>query len=62
MYVRVPVPKFNKYMHYYDTYRSAMGIVFTENIISVGTKYDANLEIMSCPSFILSTAPYIKIL
>ena len=32
-------------MHYYDTYRNTVGIFFTVNNISVGTNYDANLEI-----------------
>ena len=35
-------------MHYYDTYRGTMGIICRVNIICFGTKYDANLEIMSC--------------
>ena len=35
-------------MHYYDTYRKIVGICFTVNIIGFGTKYDANLDIMSC--------------
>ena len=35
-------------MHYYDPYRSTLEIFFTVNIICFGTKYDANLEIMSC--------------
>ena len=47
-------------MHHYNTYRNAVGIVFPVNIISFGTNYDANLEIMSC-QVILSTATYIKI-
>ena len=45
----VYLPKFNKQMHYYDTYRSTMGIFFTVKvIICFGTKYYANLEIISC--------------
>ena len=35
-------------MHCYDTYRSTVGILFTVTIFCLGTKYDANLEIMSC--------------
>ena len=37
-------------MRYYDTYRSTMFFFFTVNITGIcfGTKYDANLEIMSC--------------
>ena len=46
----VYLPKFSTQMHYYDTYRSStMRIFLTVNIIfCFGTKYDANVEIMSC--------------
>ena len=48
-FMYVYLPKFNKQMHYYDSYRSFMGIFVTVNIKTCfGTKYDANLEIMSC--------------
>ena len=34
-------------MHYYNTYRNTVGIFFIVNVSSFGTKYDANLEIVS---------------
>ena len=43
----VYLPKFNKQVHYYDPYRSTMGFFYIHLIICCGTKYDANLEIMS---------------
>ena len=35
-------------MHYYDTYSNTVVFVCSVNMISFGTNYDANLEIMSC--------------
>ena len=60
IHVRAYLPKFNNEMHYYyDIIPTAVpwGLL-TENIFCFGTKYDANLEIMSCPRFRLSTSPY----
>ena len=48
-------------MHYYDINHNAMGIFVTVNMNSFGTKYYANLGIMSCQVLFLSSAPYIKI-
>ena len=42
----VYLPKFNEKMHYYDTYRSTIGIFVTVNIHYFRTKDDANLETM----------------
>ena len=41
-------------MLYYGTYRGTMGICFTVNILCVGTKYYANLEIMSCQVYFIN--------
>ena len=46
MYVRVPTPK-PKTKMYFDTQRNTVGIIFTVNITSSGTKYDAVSKIMS---------------
>ena len=57
------LPKFNKQMYYSTMIPTAVpwGFFYSNIIICVGTKYDANLEIMSCQVNILSTSPYIKI-
>ena len=34
IHVRTYLPKFNKYMHYYDTYRGTMGVLFRAKLFS----------------------------
>ena len=43
----VYLPKFNKQTHYYNPYRSTMGIFYSNILICFGTKYDANLEYLA---------------
>ena len=40
-------------MHYYDPYRSTMGIFYSNFIICFGTKYDASFEVMSCQIYFI---------
>ena len=49
IHVRTYLPKFKNLMYYYyDTYRGTMETIFTVNSSYFGTKYNANVELVSC--------------
>ena len=57
----VYLPKFNKQMHYYDTYPSYNGDFFTAILLFVLGLNMTPIGNNVSPSFISSTSPYIKI-